>query len=580
MISCRANSCVFKEFLYFMAVIIIFLFSWSGNVYGGTQPGFTWKIEVVHPAPADTADSKMAERARDVMFSEIANSLSSVGVETGYEKFRSEQGDIYRLRSLTKTSLEDFRRQFHGKIRQKIPFLSGPVRMSVAGKMAATGRFTVVVDSNPSTGYHWKLDSSSGAQIVFEKHDFEMRSFKRGAVQSQTLILTANQAGPAQFDLVYRRPWRQQDSEKVILTLETEDTLPATLDISDPYAVKESISTSSLSTSRNAARKTDDTTALPTSFDWRTYDVVPAVRNQGGCGSCFAFGTVGVMESALKIYGWPLTDLSEQFLVSCNNDGWNCDTGGFTAHKYHYDTLGTNQTAIGAVLEADMPYTETNGSCTNAYNHPYILASWAFVPADEFTLTPVADIKNAIYNYGPITAGVCAGDEFSDYESGIFSTDETASACGGGTNHQIILVGWNDNNGVDVDGYWILRNSWDSSWGESGYMRIKYGTSRVGEGTSYVTIAACPNNPVNISGTSNYYPIVQIAYSDASSGQTLLLQEKAFAENLSFTQNKTITLIGGYDCYYSSNSGTFSTVSGSLTIGGSGVITMDQIIIK
>ncbi len=81
----------------------------------------------------------------------------------------------------------------------------------------------------------------------------------------------------------------------------------------------------------------------------------------------------------------------------------------------------------------------------------------------------------------PITAGVCAGDGWNTYSGGIYSTDEPYSTCYGGTNHQIILTGWNDSTQT-----WTLRNSWGSGWGDGGYMHIKWNTSRVGEGTSWV----------------------------------------------------------------------------------------------
>jgi C1A family cysteine protease len=322
--------------------------------------------------------------------------------------------------------------------------------------------------------------------------------------------------------------------------------------------------------------------ALPTSYDWRTYGAAPAVRDQGACGGCWAFGTVGIMESALKISGLPMTDLSEQFLISCNSDGWDCD-GGLTAHMYHYDTLGQSQSSIGAVLEADKPFIESNGTCTVAYDHPYILSNWSFITADEFTLATVDQIKTAIYNHGPVTAGICAGDAFNDYVSGVFSTDEIATTCTDGsevyTNHQIILVGWNDNNGVDVDGYWILRNSWGAFWGESGYMKIKYGTSRVGEGPSYVTVEACSDRAVFNEDKSTYYDTIPTAYAAASTGQTLLMQEETFVENISLTRSIAITLSGGYNCEYSSVTGS-TTVNGSVTIGGTGSVTVDNLIIK
>jgi C1A family cysteine protease len=576
----RADKSVHRDFLktlLFFTLLCIVFFIWNSHAHGATEPAFTWTIDVIYPVQADTKAVSTAEKTRNAMFSELMNSLSAGGLQTSVEKFRSSKGDIYRLKSLTKTSLADFRRHLYSVIAKKIRLTSGPARVSISGRVNPAQALTIYIDSNPSTGYHWALDSSSGAKVVFEKTLFERRSFKYGAAEIQILLFKSNQEGSATVDIAYRRPWRKQDEEKIHLKLETADQLPLSLDISNPYAVKETAPTESIS---NQSRKTtlgsDDASALPTSLDWRTYGVVPDVRNQGGCGSCFAFGTVGIMESALKISGWPMTDLSEQFLVSCNDDGWNCDEGGLTAHKYHYDTLGQNQTVIGAVLETDMPYTESDGTCTIAYNHPYILSGWVFVPGDEWTVPTVNQIKNAINTYGPITAGVCAGDAFDAYESGVFSTDEN---CGGSTNHQIILVGWNDNNGANVDGYWILRNSWGSDWGESGYMKIKYGTSRVGEGTSYVTVASCDNDPVYNIDRSLYYDSIQTAYTGAYTGQTLLMKEETFIEDISMSRSIAVTLRGGYDCYYSSNSG-FTTISGSMTIGGSNSVTVDQLIIK
>jgi|WetSurMetagenome_2_1015567.scaffolds.fasta_scaffold00054_40 C1A family cysteine protease len=479
----KSISIAFQGVLLFAVAACIMVFGWNGNVYGENSPDFRWTIDVVYPATADSAVTEETATARAAAFNEMVNNLSADGVGAGLEKFRSDNGDVYRIKSQSATSLKNFRRKLHTEIAKNISLLSGPVRMSISGKTPAAGRLYVVVDSNPSTGYHWKPDISSGAGVTFNKTAFERRAYKYGAPESQTLVFDVKQDGAAQIELVYRRPWRKQDNEIIRLNLETDGALPATMDLSNPYAVKETAPTTS-QTSQAREMSQDEASDLPSSYDWRAYHVVPAVRDQGACGSCWAFGTVGIMESALRISGYPLTNLSEQFLISCNSNKWGCD-GGLTAHKYHYKKKGKNQTEIGAVLEKAKPYEESDGSCDAAYDHPYILSYWKFIPGDEWTVPTVAQIKNAIYNRGPVTAAVCAGDAFDEYVSGVFSTDEN---CGGSTNHQIILVGWNDNNGVDVDGYWILRNSWDKDWGESGYMKIKYNTSRVGEGASYVTV--------------------------------------------------------------------------------------------
>jgi C1A family cysteine protease len=575
------SSAAFCLFVFF---IIMFSIG-CGESYGSSSPGFTWTIEVVYPIQEDSGAAAAAEKSRNAMFSSIINDLSVNGVNASVDRFRSDKGDVYRIKSQSRTSLSEFRRHFHSKVLTNIPLLSGPARMTISGRVPDSGAFTLALDSNPSTGYHWAVDSSSEAEVVFKQSTYERRAFKYGAAQSQKLSFTSGRAGTAQIVIVYGRTWQKQDQEKIRVRLETDGALPETMDLSDPNMVKET-APSVYQQSQGTGGAIDDTAALPASYDWRTYGIVPDVRDQETCGGCWAFGTVGVMESALKISGWSLPDLSEQFLISCNKNGWNCN-GGLTAHKYHYNTLGKNQSAIGAVLETAKPYTASAGTCNSSYSHPYILTGWTFLTADEFTLGSVAQIKSAIYNHGPVTAGICAGDAFNDYVSGVFSTDETATTCtdpvdGPYTNHQIILVGWNDNNGVNVDGYWILRNSWGSSWGESGYMRIKYGTSRVGEGPSYVTVAACSNEAVYNSDKEAYYNSISTGYAAASTGQTLLMQDETFVENLSFTRSIATTLSGGYNCEYSSNSGsTIVSSSGTtVTIGGTGSVTIDKLIIR
>ena len=99
------------------------------------------------------------------------------------------------------------------------------------------------------------------------------------------------------------------------------------------------------------------------------------------------------------------------------------------------------------------------------------------------TSSSVADttaIKTAISTYGPVTAAVCVGNAFSSYTSGVFSTDETSTCSTGSVNHAIVLVGWDD-----ATQSWLLRNSWGTGWGESGYMRIAYNKSNIGFGASY-----------------------------------------------------------------------------------------------
>ncbi len=242
---------------------------------------------------------------------------------------------------------------------------------------------------------------------------------------------------------------------------------------------------------------------LPSSFSWMSNGVTP-IKDQGSCGSCWAFSTVGPLESQILLRGGGTVDLSEQYLVSCNTSGWSCD-GGWFAHDYHMDWSGQDNNGPGAVLASDAPYTGTNSACGGPYNHPYTMSSWSYVGSES--AVPSTDaIKQAIYTYGPISVAVCAGTHFQGYSGGIFNIDESKYCGSAAINHAVVLVGWDDNNG---NGYWILRNSWGTSWGLSGYMYIGYGVSQVGFAANFIEYAggtAPPPPVVNDPDLTGFFP--------------------------------------------------------------------------
>ncbi|HYW68184.1 MAG TPA: C1 family peptidase, partial [bacterium] len=215
---------------------------------------------------------------------------------------------------------------------------------------------------------------------------------------------------------------------------------------------------------------------LPERFNWRQLDGTTAVKAQGNCGSCWAFSTVGAMECNILIKDGIEVDLSEQWLVSCNQSGWSCNGGGF-AHGYHMlkrDPCG----GAGAVLESDFHYQAMDLPCDCPYPHAYRLRGWGFL--DPSVEVPDIDmIKRAIMTYGPVSVGVLADSGFSSYRGGIFD-GWTAHDI----NHAVVLVGWDDNQGPE--GVWFLRNSWGTMWGEQGYMRITYGSNAVGWAANWV----------------------------------------------------------------------------------------------
>ncbi len=435
----------------------------------------------------------------------LSNHQVVYAVESGWLNLSGSQG------------MEQLRQVLFEDLDPVIDFLSGKITLTVFTPTTINEITDLRLESRISTGYQWFIsDEKSGSFQKIGESTNEPYFLGPGSSGIQHLQTLSVSNGKNSLSLTYQRPFEKDEAVHVELTIRFTDN-PTIFDLTNPNPPQIITTPDTSETKDNPVDDIILADTLPTSFDWRDYGVVPAVRSQGGCGSCWAFGTVGVMESAIKISGGPMTDLSEQFLISCNNSGFDCD-GGLTAHDYHYNTLGKNQTAIGAVLEADKPYSQSNGTCTVAYNHPYKLDDWEFVTGTEWEVPTVEQIKNAIYTYGPVTAGVCAGDNFDNYTSGVMTVGDNPNIyCGGYTNHQIILVGWDD-----ATGSWILRNTWGANWGEDGYMRIKYGISRVGEGPSWVTyVGDTPSIPTAPSGLSasdgTYTDKVAVSWNTVSS---------------------------------------------------------------
>ncbi len=238
------------------------------------------------------------------------------------------------------------------------------------------------------------------------------------------------------------------------------------------------------------------TRSLPAAFDWRNQVTLPAVRNQASCGSCWAFATVGALECNIAIKDGMIVDLSEQWLVSCNSDGWSC-AGGWWAHNYHQwkpDPCG----GFGAVPEAAFPYVAANVPCNCPYPHDYLITNWAYI-GNSYSVPPASSIKQAILDYGPVSVAVYVNSAFQAYSGGVFN-----GCASGQVNHGVVLVGWDDNQGSG--GVWFMRNSWGPNWGEGGYMRIPYNCSSIGYAACYVLypgtagMEVTPETNLNVTG--------------------------------------------------------------------------------
>ena len=235
-----------------------------------------------------------------------------------------------------------------------------------------------------------------------------------------------------------------------------------------------------------------DKKVLPTRFDWRNHNghtFIGPVRNQGYCGSCYAFGAAAAAEGtynvAMNRFDGNCIDLSESFIMWCLGSlpEYNFHFFGCDGADYDYMELQA-LVQYGIVRESDYPYsTNFNGNCTH-WNDPIIkFSQWYRVPCGD-----IDAIKTAIMTFGVVDAAVMVTSAFEAYYSGVYQDSNTtcyASPCYyTPTNHAIALVGWDDSEGA-----FILRNSWGSSWGENGYMKIKYNSAIVACEVTYLSIS-------------------------------------------------------------------------------------------
>ena len=197
----------------------------------------------------------------------------------------------------------------------------------------------------------------------------------------------------------------------------------------------------------------------PASIDWRDKKVVNPIKDQGQCGSCWAFSAVQAQESLYKIMAGKLQSLSEQNLVDCVLLCYGCN-GGLMAFAYSYVC---NHQSGKWMLEDDYPYTAVDGTCKFDSSKATSKTTGYF----DITEGSESELQLKVTTWGPAAVAIDASHmSFQLYSSGIY--DE--SACSSeNLDHGVGCVGFGSENGVN---YWIIRNSWGTSWGEQGYIRM------------------------------------------------------------------------------------------------------------
>ena len=197
----------------------------------------------------------------------------------------------------------------------------------------------------------------------------------------------------------------------------------------------------------------------PTSVDWRTQNVVTSVKDQGQCGSCWSFSSTGAVEGAWSIHTGTLVDLSEEQLVDC-------------ATGRSYGSHGCS----GGQMDGAFKYVIEHGQCSLA-SYPYVSGSGQAGTCKSCSpvahLYSCADVKpndqlslKAAVAQQPVAIAIEADTKyFQSYSGGIL----TSSSCGTSLDHGVLVVGYGEENGIK---YFTVKNSWGTTWGENGYIRI------------------------------------------------------------------------------------------------------------
>lgn len=240
--------------------------------------------------------------------------------------------------------------------------------------------------------------------------------------------------------------------------------------------------------------------AIPDSLSWKNYNGenwLSSIKNQGQCGSCWAFTILSVIEAMYNIENnlpGGNVDLSEQYLVSCTTAG---DCGGGN-HGLAAEEIKNN----GVPPESCFPYEASDVSCNPCADylnmlsriHGYGWITQAGIFISDSLLTSTDAIMNALQD-GPLAAHMKIYDDFYNYKSGIYEVSAGATYEG---DHGVTLIGYDKNQNC-----WICKNSWGTSWGEDGYFKIRVGAADIGKWILQVWGITLVNSPPSFQSIGN-----------------------------------------------------------------------------
>jgi C1A family cysteine protease len=229
----------------------------------------------------------------------------------------------------------------------------------------------------------------------------------------------------------------------------------------------------------------------PARFDWREEGLVSPIKNQGSCGSCYAFAAASDVESRVLDDHETLVDISENHLKECHFEERSCLGGNAF--------MMTNVLSLhGAVLEDCDPYEPTDVGCRTGCDHHFSVLDWIIICGNVLPATTA--MKQALLDHGPLSTTVYAGDDAHPAWRTSFNnwSGDSGLHFGGANdpNHAVTLVGWDDDHPHDGGGQgcWIVKNSWGTGWGDAcgfgetgGYFYIAYESANIGMWTTVFT---------------------------------------------------------------------------------------------
>ena len=222
-------------------------------------------------------------------------------------------------------------------------------------------------------------------------------------------------------------------------------------------------------------------------YDARKDSLVPRIRLQK-CGDCWAYSATGTLECSYirvnRITSPSTIDCSEKQIVDCSGGG-DCG-GGFAYQAFNYLKTSHNK----MMTEAQYPDNGVNGVCPSIIPGTKVeLVDWGVIdPSGDISkIAPVDKIKEAICKYGPVACSMNATPLFQNFAGGGVFNETPSNYANPSSNHAVMLVGWDDTKQA-----WLMRNSWDVTWGDQGYCWIKYNTNNIGRRAAWVVAKKLP----------------------------------------------------------------------------------------